>query len=111
MQTTVLRSGADLGGMDEAFAQELLTGVLIHEERLRALVQEHAPGWTAERMDPIARAVLLIGAYELLHSRDVPPAVVINEAIDVTKEYCTDESGKFVNGVLNAIAHRPPAGS
>lgn len=102
----LLRNAQELGGTDGVFASDLLQGILEHEGTLRALVQEHAPGWTWERMDPIARAVLLLGAYELAHTRDVPAAVVINEAIEVAKEYGTEESGKFVNGVLNAIAHR-----
>ena len=102
----LLRNAKELGGVDSAFASRLLQGILQHEEDLHALVQEHASGWTWERMDPIARAVLLLGSYELTYTKDVPHAVVINEAIEVAKEYCTEESGKFVNGVLNAIAHR-----
>lgn len=102
----LLRNARELGGIDDAFASSLLRGVLEHEGELRALIQEHAPGWTWERMDPIARAVLLLGACELAYVGDVPAAVVINEAIEVAKEYGTEESGKFVNGVLNAIAHR-----
>lgn len=102
----LLRNEQELGDIDIAFASGLLQGIMEHEGALRALVQEHAPGWTWERMDPIARAVLLLGTYELAHTKDVPAAVVINEAIEVAKEYGTEESGKFVNGVLNAIAHR-----
>ncbi len=105
--TALLRNAQELGGVDGVFASDLLRGVMEHEGELRTVVQEHAPGWTWERMDPIARAVLLLGAYELVQARDVPAAVVINEAIEVAKEYGTEESGKFVNGVLNAIAHRP----
>lgn len=105
-ELALLRNAKELGGIDVPFASDLLRGILQHEEELHDLVQQHAPGWTRERMDPIARAVLLLGSYELAHTKDVPPAVVINEAIEVAKEYCTEESGKFVNGVLNAIAHR-----
>lgn len=105
-EVALQQNAKELGGIDTAFASSLLQGVLQHEEDLHALVQQHAPGWTRERMDPIARAVLLLGSYELAYTKDVPPAVVINEAIEVAKEYCTEESGKFVNGVLNAIAHR-----
>lgn len=101
----LLRNARELGSINVAFASDLLKGILQREEELHALVQQHAPGWTWERMDPIARAVLLLGAYELTYTRDIPPAVVINEAIEVAKEYCTEESGKFVNGVLNAISH------
>ena len=92
------------GDVDEEFALQLLTGILDKLDVLRDAVQTHAPGWTLDRMDPVSRALLLIGAYELLYHRDAPPAVVMNEAIDIAKEYATDEAGKFVNGVLNAIA-------
>ena len=95
----------ELGEMDDAFAGELLAGVLKHEEAMKQAIQDHAPGWTLDRMDPVSRCVLQIGAYELLVSKDAPPAVVMNEAIDIAKEFGTDESGKFVNGVLNAIAN------
>ena len=95
----------ELGEMDDAFAKELLAGVLKNEDMLKKTVQDHAPGWTLDRMDPVSRCVLQIGAYELLVSKDAPPAVVMNEAIDIAKEFGTDESGKFVNGVLNAVAN------
>jgi len=95
----------ELGEMDDEFAGALLTGVLANEETLKQSIQDHAPGWTLDRMDPVSRCVLQIGAYELLVSKDAPPAVVMNEAIDIAKEFGTDESGKFVNGVLNAIAN------
>ena len=57
-------------------------------------------------MDPIARCVLLVGGYELLFANDAPPPVVMDEAIEIAKEYGSSESAKFVNGVLNAIAHQ-----
>ena len=95
----------ELGEMDDEFAAQLLKGVLAHEDAMKQSIQEHAPGWTLVRMDPVSRCVLQIGAYELLVSKDAPPAVVMNEAIDIAKEFGTDESGKFVNGVLNAIAN------
>ena len=95
----------ELGEMDDAFSKELLAGVLAHEGAMKQSIQDHAPGWTLDRMDPVSRCVLMIGAYELLISKDAPPAVVMNEAIDIAKEFGTDESGKFVNGVLNAIAN------
>lgn len=97
---------AELGELDENFARTLLEGILGREAEIFEAIQLHAPGWPIERMDPIARAVLLIGTYELLFAGDAPAAVVMNEAIDMAKEYGTDECGKFVNGVLNAIAHK-----
>ncbi len=103
-QTALARNEAELGEADGEFAAKLLDGILSEEKKVVDAIQEHAPGWTLERMDPIARAVLYVGAFELLFANDAPPAVVMNEAIEIAKEYGTDESGKFVNGVLNAIA-------
>lgn len=101
------RNAVELGEIDSEFAAELLKGVLAKETALGASISEHAPGWTLERMDPVSRCVLFVGAYELLFGSDAPPAVVINEAIEMAKEYGTDESGKFVNGVLNAMVQHP----
>jgi N utilization substance protein B len=98
------RDRAELGEIDQDFALALLCGVLEREDDLRAAIQAHAPGWTLQRMDPISRAVLFVGTFEILYGKDAPPAVVMNEAIEIAKEFGTGESGKFVNGVLNAIA-------
>lgn len=99
------RNMDELGGTDEEFALTLLDGVLKRKADICKAVEEHAPGWSLERMDPISRCVLLVGAYEILFADDAPPAVVMDEAIEIAKEYGTSESGKFVNGVLNAVAH------
>lgn len=103
------RNIAELGGVkqvDEEYSTALIHGVQKSWEGIRASVETHAPQWPWDRMDAITRCILLIGAYELLHDADVPPAVAMNEAIDIAKEYGTAESAKFVNGVLNALAHR-----
>lgn len=102
----LVRNAAELGEFDADFSRLLLKGILDHEEELKISIAAHAPGWTLERMDPVSRCVLFVGAYELLHGNDAPPAVVINEAIEVAKEYGTEESGKFVNGVLNAMVQK-----
>ena len=99
------RNSGELGEHDEEFARAVLRGLLTREQEVKDAVQQHAPQWPLDRMDPISRCILLVGAYELLFHKDAPPAVVMNEAIDIAKEYGTEEGGKFVNGVLNAIAH------
>ncbi len=93
------------GEIDSVFAESLLTGVHDHFEEIRQAMHEHAPQWPLERMDRMTRCILMIGTYELLFAGDAPPAVVMNEAIEIAKEFGGEESGKFVNGVLNAIAH------
>ncbi|PIP65508.1 transcription antitermination factor NusB [Candidatus Peregrinibacteria bacterium CG22_combo_CG10-13_8_21_14_all_49_11] len=106
VQDSLRINGKELGDIDVEFAEGVLHGVIQKHDVLQELVKNHAPEWSPQRMDPISRCLLLIGAYELEYGNDAPPAVVINEAIEIAKEYATDESGKFVNGVLNAIAHR-----
>ncbi len=96
----------ELGDLDRDFADSLLAGILEKIDKLGQEIQDHAPGWTLERMDPVSRCTLYIGTYELLHSSDAPPAVVMNECIEIAKEFGTDESGKFVNGVLNAMVKK-----
>ncbi len=91
--------------VDTSFAGSLLAGVRKEWDAIAKQIEAHAPEWPLARMDSITRCILMIGAFELLYSKDAPPAVVMNEAIDIAKEYGTDESGKFVNGVLNALAH------
>ena len=105
LEDALKNNAKELGEYDADFAHLLLLGLLEKEQDVKDAVQEHAPQWPLERMDPISRCILLVGAYELLFNKDAPPAVVMNEAIDIAKEYGTEEGGKFVNGVLNAIAH------
>lgn len=103
--TTLSYDASEIGDIDQDFACTLLTGILDQEPSIRKMITDHAPSWSLERMDPISRCILLVGGFELLHGA-APPAVIINEAIEIAKEYGNEESGKFVNGVLNAIAHR-----
>lgn len=108
-EASLQRNIAELGGVaavDVDFSKTLVKGVTKDHTAIQDAIQAHAPQWPWERMDSITRCILLIGAYELLRAADAPPAVVMNEAIEIAKEYGTEESAKFVNGVLNALAHR-----
>ena len=82
----------------------IVSGVAARSGAIDELISEHATGWTLARMPSIDRNVLRIGCYELLGRPEVPVAVVINEAVELAKTFSTDESGRFVNGVLSAIA-------
>lgn len=84
----------------------LVTGVERRGREIDDLIAEHAKGWTLQRMPTIDRNVLRIATYELLARPDVPVAVVIDEAVELAKRFSTDDSGKFVNGVLSAIAQK-----
>ena len=69
-----------------------------------ALITRFAKGWTIERMPVIDRTLLRMAIYELVHRADVPTAAIISEAVELAKRYSTDDSGKFVNGMLSRIA-------
>lgn len=86
---------------DIDFVRELVVGVIDTKSDLDTKLQPIAPGWPIEQIARIDRAVLRIGLYELLHRADVvPPKVVINEAVELAKAFGSDNSSKFVNGVL-----------
>ncbi|MGW7536718.1 transcription antitermination factor NusB [Amycolatopsis sp. NPDC054798] len=81
----------------------VVEGVTAHRERIDELLSEHSQGWTLERMPPVDLAVLRVGVYEMLWAADVPDAVAIDEAVGLAKELSTDDSPRFVNGVLGRI--------
>ncbi|CAB4701290.1 MAG: transcription antitermination factor NusB [Actinobacteria bacterium] len=81
----------------------LVTGVEQHGREIDDLIAAHAKGWTLQRMPTIDRNVLRIGVFELMSRPEVPVAVIIDEAVELAKRFSTDDSGKFVNGVLSAI--------
>lgn len=86
---------------DKAFVSELVHGVIASQTELDEKLQPIAPGWPIEQIARIDRNVLRIGLYELLHKADtVPPKVAINEAVELAKAFGSDNSSKFVNGVL-----------
>jgi N utilization substance protein B len=88
---------------DRTFIEELVTGVDTKKAELDALLQPIAPEWPIEQIARMDRLVLRIGAYELVHDADVPPKVVINEAVELAKAFGGDNSSKFVNGVLGTL--------
>jgi len=81
----------------------LVRGVEEHLAQLDAAIAAHAKGWSLARMPAIDRNVLRVAAFELLGRRDVPVAVVLDEAVELVKRFSTDDSGRFVNGVLAAL--------
>ncbi len=81
----------------------LVTGVEEHRDRLDAAIAATSRGWTLQRMPVIDLNVLRLGAFELAERPEVPVAVVIDEAVELAKRFYTDDSGRFVNGVLSAL--------
>ncbi|MCU1500808.1 MAG: nusB [Ilumatobacteraceae bacterium] len=88
----------------DALTRLLVEGVAGDRDHLDEVIAAHAKGWTLERMPAIDLTVLRIASFELFHRPDVPVAVVLNEAVELAKRFSTDDSGRFVNGVLAAVA-------
>jgi N utilization substance protein B len=96
---------AELPVPPDVYAATLALGVDDNRETLDAVVSRHLKGtWRIERLPVIDLAVLRLATYELAHEPDVPVAVAISEAVELAKQFSTDESGRFVNGVLGAVA-------
>ena len=93
-----------LSGNDDliVFAQKLLTGVRDHQQAIDDQVSASARNWSIGRMAPSDRSAIRLGAYEILFG-DTPPPVAINEAIELAKIFGNEDSGKFVNGVLDRL--------
>ena len=90
----------------DPFTDDLVRGVGDHGAEVDELVEAHSRSWRLERMPALDRAVLRLATYELVHRPDVPTGVVIDEAVRLAKAYSTDDSGRFVNGVLSAVARQ-----
>ena len=87
----------------QPFVVALVQGTLAERERIDALIARYALNWRLRRMAVIDRNILRLATYELTGIRDVPPTVVINEAVELAKRYGTPDSGKFVNGILDKL--------
>jgi N utilization substance protein B len=98
----------------DAWASALVRGTARELPRIDPLIAEHATNWRIERMAVIDRVILRLGVYELLATPETPPAVVIDEAVELARTFSADQAVAFVNGVLDAV-HRalaaPPAGA
>lgn len=90
----------------DELTRQLVEGVQDHAEQLDGLIAAHAKGWTLARMPVIDRAVMRIATFELVERPEVPVAVVLDEAVELAKRFSTDDSGRFVNGVLSAVARQ-----
>lgn len=88
----------------KAFAEEIVKGTYKHLSEIDDLIRKCAKNWSLDRMAVVDRNVLRLAVYEILHRMDIPTSVTINEAIEIAKKYGTDESGAFVNGILDRVA-------
>lgn len=89
-------------GKDD-FAERIVLGVLEHRPEIDRLIEQYLENWRLDRIAMIDRNILRMAIFELLHCEDIPPKVTLNEAIDLGKRYGTEESGSFINGILDRI--------
>jgi transcription antitermination protein NusB len=114
-----LLHGADVGdtdprdgltGNDQYYTRALVEGVAVHREELDGIIRKSAEHWSLERMPVVDRNVLRIGIYELIYT-DVPAGVIVDQAVTLAKLLSTEDSGRFVNGLLGRVAReRRPQG-
>lgn len=88
------------------FTERLVRGTADRTEQIDALIEHQAVNWRLDRLSNVDRAILRLGVYELQQEQDTPPAVVIDEAIELGKRFSGPESGQFVNGILDGIRKR-----
>ncbi|WP_141431838.1 transcription antitermination factor NusB [Bacillus sp. 03113] len=92
------------GVQRDKYLDELVIGVLEHKEHIDDILKGNLEKWTLERLANVDRSLLRLAVYELLYCKnEVPPNVVLNEAIEIAKIYGDDQSGKFINGVLSKV--------
>ncbi|HYO15603.1 MAG TPA: transcription antitermination factor NusB [Thermoanaerobaculia bacterium] len=91
--------------VEEAFsyAQDLVRGTLENQEKIDDLIRAQADNWRLERMPAVDRNILRLAIYEMLHERDTPKLVVVDEAIELAKKFGSEQSGRFVNGLLDGL--------
>jgi N utilization substance protein B len=110
----ILRSFWESQGLPSAeirsFAENLAAGVLDHLEEIDTLAGEYSSHWNLERMAAVDRNILRLAVYELIYREDIPPKVTINEFVTIAKKFSTEDSGAFVNGVLDRIYQEQGSG-
>lgn len=90
------------------FTKELISGIEEHRRKIDELITTYSQGWDMDRMPVIDRNILRLGIYEVLWSRDVPSAVAIDEAVELAQSLSTEESSKYINGVLSKVLEIKP---
>jgi N utilization substance protein B len=85
------------------FADPLIRGTLEHRDAIDEHIKKHAKNWEFHRIATVDRNIMRLAIYEMLFREDIPPIVSINEAVDIAKKFSTQDSGKFVNGILDKI--------
>ncbi len=87
----------------DEFAKRIVLGVMEHRQEIDRLIEERSEHWRLDRMTIVDRNILRIAIFELLYCSEIPPKVTLNEAIDLGKRYGSEDSGSFINGILDRI--------
>ena len=90
-------------GEADEFLKRLVLGVLEHCQELDRLIEQYSENWHLDRINIVERNILRMALFELLYCEEIPPKVTINEAIDLGKRYGSEDSGSFINGILDRI--------
>jgi N utilization substance protein B len=101
-----LEQNADRQNQDVifAYAQIIVEGVIKHKDEIDAYLEAYSQGWSLDRMPTLDRAIMRVATWEIVYNDDVPDSVAVNEAVEIAKEYSTDDSPAFINGLLNKIS-------
>lgn len=105
----VLQTWAESDRAISEFTREIVTGLETHQIEIDPMLEEHAEGWSVDRMAALDRSILRVAVFELLYRSDVPRSVAISEAVTAAAELSSDASKRFVNGLLGRIARELPA--
>jgi N utilization substance protein B len=97
------REHFSLKGEEDPFMERLVQGVLDHCEELDRLIGQYSENWRLDRIAPIDRTILRLAIFEFLYCEDIPVKVTLNEAVDLGKRYGSENSGGFINGILDRI--------
>ncbi len=93
--------------MDKEYAQEILKGIATHHQEIDALLQDASPKWKVERMDRVDKSILRTAVWEMQFAPEkLDPSIAINEAIELAKQYGTDDSYKLINGILDTVSKK-----
>jgi N utilization substance protein B len=87
----------------DGFAERIVFGVLEHGQEIDRLIEQYSENWRLDRMSMIDRNILRMALFELLYCEDIPPKVTLDEAIELGKRYGSEDSGSFINGILDRI--------
>jgi len=89
--------------VERDYFEDVVLGVVKHQDEIDGLISRHAKGWTVSRMPKVDLAIMRLSIYEMRYRKDIPVNVSINEAVELAKKYCGEQSRTFINGVLGKV--------